>query len=475
MSVTGGTTGSSITLGSLGLVKYSDDEVGWGTGWNGNMDTIDAAISSLQVGGSQVQADWDATSGLAEILNKPDLAPVATSGDYADLVGVPALPHNFSSQPHLFLNGYNAILGVFSAAQATASDVSGLAPIAISGSYNDLTNKPVLPATQVAVPNRFFTAYSATTGLFTEAQPTALDVSGLAAVATSGSYTDLINKPVLAANSPAVAHQFLTSYDNITGAFTKAQPGAADVSGLAPSATIDTTNALNITSGTLAVARLPVIPATQISGLALVATSGSYLDLSNKPVLAATIAATPNNFLTAYNAVTGIFTKGQPAATDVTGLATVATTGSYTDLINKPILPVNTGSTPHQFFIAYDNTTGGFLKAQPAAADVTGLATVATSGSYNDLTNKPVLSTVAGSGSYLDLTHKPTYSFCPGTTPGTVFVSPGAVIAVTYNGTVLPRGVAAPKLSYTLAGDNVTITLNFTAEAGDRVDAFCTT
>ncbi len=42
------------------------------------------------------------------------------------------------------------------------------------------------------------------------------------------------------------------------------------------------------------------------------------------------------------------------------------------------------------------------------ASDIGGLATVATSGSYNDLSNKPSLATVATSGSYSDLSNKPT-------------------------------------------------------------------
>ena len=85
------------------------------------------------------------------------------------------------------------------------------------------------------------------------------------------------------------------------------------------------------------------------SGLAAVATSGSYTDLTNKPTL-----------------------------------ATVATSGSYTDLTNKPTIPV-----------------------------LPTLATVATSGSYNDLSDKPTipvlptLATVATSGSYADLSGTP--------------------------------------------------------------------
>ena len=40
----------------------------------------------------QVNADWNATSGKAQILNKPTLATVATSGDYEDLAHKPTIP-----------------------------------------------------------------------------------------------------------------------------------------------------------------------------------------------------------------------------------------------------------------------------------------------------------------------------------------------------------------------------------------------
>ncbi len=77
--------------------------------------------------------------------------------------------------------------------------------------------------------------------------------------------------------------------------------------------------------------------------LAAVATSGSFVDLTNKPTY-----------------------------------STVAFSGSYSDLLNKPTIPT-----------------------------VPTLATVATSGSYVDLSNKPAFATVAMSGSYQDLSDKP--------------------------------------------------------------------
>lgn len=41
---------------------------------------------------AQVNSDWDASGGVAQILNKPALATVATSGSYADLSDKPTIP-----------------------------------------------------------------------------------------------------------------------------------------------------------------------------------------------------------------------------------------------------------------------------------------------------------------------------------------------------------------------------------------------
>lgn len=63
------------------------------------------------------------------------------------------------------------------------------------------------------------------------------------------------------------------------------------------------------------------------------------------------------------------------SANEVSGLKTVATSGSYNDLSNKPTIPS-----------AYSHPS-----SHPASM-ITGLSTVATSGSYNDLSNKPIAS-----------------------------------------------------------------------------------
>ena len=97
-------------------------------------------------------------------------------------------------------------------------------------------------------------------------------------------------------------------------------------------------------------------PASMITGLATVATSGSYNDLSDTPAAYTHPASHPAGM--------------------ITGLADVATSGSYNDLADKPTIPA-----------AYSHP------ANHPASMITGLATVATSGSYADLTNKPTIPT----------------------------------------------------------------------------------
>ena len=61
-----------------------------------------------------------------------------------------------------------------------ASMITGLADVATSGSYNDLADKPTIPA-----------AYT-----HPSSHPASM-ITGLSAVATSGSYADLSNKPTI--------------------------------------------------------------------------------------------------------------------------------------------------------------------------------------------------------------------------------------------------------------------------------------
>ncbi|CAB5225744.1 hypothetical protein UFOVP758_14 [uncultured Caudovirales phage] len=136
-----------------------------------------------------------------------------------------------------------------------------------------------------------------------------------------------------------------------------------------------------------------------------------------------------------YNSSTGAFTgpdlstyaTGSQLSTLASSLATVATTGSYNDLTNKPSLfsgsYTDLTSKPTLFSGAYADLTGkpslfsgsfADLSSKPTTLSGYGI-TDAFSGSYTDLSNKPTLF----SGAYGDLTGKPTSITSFGITDGT--------------------------------------------------------
>ena len=99
---------------------------------------VDYIKNKPTIPAAQVNSDWDAESGVAEILNKPTLSAVATSGSYTDLTDTPTIP---AAQVN---SDWDAASGV-----AQILNKPNLSTVATSGSYTDLTNKPTIPAAQV--------------------------------------------------------------------------------------------------------------------------------------------------------------------------------------------------------------------------------------------------------------------------------------------------------------------------------------
>ena len=100
---------------------------------------IESLRSQLRMTDSkQVNSDWDATSGPAQILNKPHLASVATSGSYNDLKDKPSDSGGSFTQVN---SDWAATRGV-----AVILNKPNLATVATTGNYNDLINKPTIPA-----------------------------------------------------------------------------------------------------------------------------------------------------------------------------------------------------------------------------------------------------------------------------------------------------------------------------------------
>lgn len=176
-------------------------------------------ITTMQVPAAQVNADWTAVSGAAQILNKPTLF----SGNYSDLVGKPTN-----------LSQFNNDLGLATVATSGSyNDLNyrpNLATVATTGNYNDLSNRPTIPTvptnvsaftndagyvtsadvqqaagvpTNVSAFNNdmgYLTSYTETDPLFSawgKNYNTLVNKPNLAAVATSGNYNDLTNKPTI--------------------------------------------------------------------------------------------------------------------------------------------------------------------------------------------------------------------------------------------------------------------------------------
>ena len=204
---------------------------------------------------------------------------------------------------------------------------SSLSDVAFSGSYDDLTDKPVIPDVSNYV-----------TKDTTELENYTL-TSDLSEVALSGNYNDLSHKP----NIPTKT----SDLSNDSGFIDK-----------------DVNNLTNY---------------TKTSSLATVATSGNYNDLSHKPII-----PDVSNFITKDVDDLTYYTK-------TSNLSTVATSGNYNDLSNKPTIP-----TVPTNVSAFTNDAGYITKTVNDLTNYTktsSLATVATSGSYNDLSNKPSIPT----------------------------------------------------------------------------------
>lgn len=146
------------------------------------------------------------------------------------------------------------------AAAGTAVQPDALAAVATSGDYESLTNLPSLGSAAGAATSDFDPAGAAASAVSTANAYTDEAFGGLAAVASSGDYGDLDNRPALADVATSGA------YSDLDGTPTLGSAAAAA-----------TTDFATASQGALAAS------AVQPGALATVATSGDYEDLDNLP------------------------------------------------------------------------------------------------------------------------------------------------------------------------------------------------
>ncbi len=250
---------------------------------------------------------------------------------------------------------------------ALGTRIDNLHAVASSGSYNDLLNKPSLFSGSYNdlsnKPSLFSGSYNDLTDV-----PSGTDLSGYATetyvdnAVFSGNYNDLSNKPSL----------FSGSYNDLTDV-----PSGTDLSGYATETYVD-----NAVSN-------------------LVDSAPSALNTLNE--LAAALGDDSNFSTTITNAL-----AGKANTSDIFS-------GNYNDLTNKPSIPsaysLPTASSSTKGGITTNYTTNGRnyavqMSGTNAYVNVPWVSSSGGgfSGSYNDLTDKPTLF----SGSYTDLSNKPT-------------------------------------------------------------------
>ncbi len=351
--------GGGILLSNISVVKPNPSASGSGDVTYDNT-TGEFTYTPPSIPAAQVNSDWDATTGLAEILNKPTLF----SGSYTDLTNKPTL---------------------------------------FSGSYNDLTNKPTIPTTLDDLSDvTLGTASEGKILKYTSGSWSAEDAPGSGSTTLSGLTDTSIP------GSITTGH--VLKWDGSAWGPAPDLQGSGG-SGIAlsdlsvtkpnPSASGSGDVTYNSTSGAFTYTP-PELFSGSYSDLTNKPSlfSGSYTDLTNKPTIpAAQIQADWDQ--TTTSALDYI--KNKPSLFS----------GSYNDLTNKPTIPatldnltdVNLGTVSEGKILKY--TSGSWSAEDGASGGETNVQSDwdETDSSHDAyINNKPTLF----SGSYSDLTNKPT-------------------------------------------------------------------
>lgn len=250
--------------------------------------------------------------------------------------------------------------------RATGADgtkIVGLLPkVAIDNELSLTSTNPVQNKTITAALSNLDTAYAKTTDLST--------------VATSGSYNDLTNKPT------------------IPSAYTLPNATSSTLGGVKIGSNI------SVAGGTISITKSNVTSALGYTPPASDTTYGDATTTSSG-LMSSTDKVKLNGI--ANNANYYIHPPTHPASM-ISGLATVATSGSYNDLTNKPTIPEqitvdseisSTSTNPVQNKIVYEVL--GAVR-ENLLNRINHLSAVARSGSYNDLTDKPSNATTSSAG-----------------------------------------------------------------------------
>lgn len=299
---------------------------------------------------------------LSGYVQKADLAGVATTGSYTDLLNKPTIPTKVSqlTNDSGYLTQHQSLAGY-----VKSTDLSAVAK---SNSYRDLDDKPTIPDISGKV-----------------------DRTDLSAVATSGKYADLSGTPAI----PTKVSQLTNDSGYLV---------SADIAGKADDDTVMHVNSANVMTGTnMYLAKRDTNKSAIMVHGGTGEKDGACLSLIGNNIndsqageweLSTTNGTTNYNLRGTKDGKLAFNNRYLPLKVNETypdsdGNVSIAIPSKTSELTND------------SGYLTQHQSLAGYLKT-------TDVSKVATSGNYNDLSNKPALATVATSGSYNDLSNKPT-------------------------------------------------------------------
>lgn len=308
-----------------------------------------------------------------------------------------------------------------------ASMITGLASVATSGSYSDLSNKPTIPVVPTNV-SAFIndagyltqhqslddyakktdvnTALANKLGINDTAAAAIKDDAGNTISTTYASKADVsallstklgVTATAYAATRDGAGNNIVNTYakkTDIPSAYTLPNATSSTLGGVKIGSNI------SVSDGTISITKSNVTSALGYTPPASDTTYGDATTTSSG-LMSSTDKVKLNGI--ADNANYYIHPSTHPASM-ISGLATVATSGSYNDLTNKPTIPEqitvdseisSTSTNPVQNKIVYEVLSA---VRENLLTQINNLSAVAKSGSYNDLTDKPSNATTSSAG-----------------------------------------------------------------------------
>lgn len=340
LSATGGTsqvlkqvtTGAAITVGQLAFTDIS------GTASTGQIPDLSATY--LSISGGTMSGAIDMGSHKITSLTDPTSAQDGATKSYVDAVATGLQPIQ-----SVYAASTASITGTYAGATCATSTftVTATGALSMDGVNPPVNSRVLLKNQSTGLQNGVYNVTVAgTTGVspvLTRSSdynsPADMNAGSLvpvingtanattswlqtATIATCGTdsltyveWTANPNNYVLKSNItyPSVSHQWINTISSL-GVPSSTQPACGDLSNAATSCSTDTTNATNITSGTLPAAQLPNPSASTKGGVQ-------------------SIAAVSHQFLTTIS-TSGVPAQAQPVCGDLTGNSTTGSPGSST-------------------------------------------------------------------------------------------------------------------------------------------------